>query len=175
MGANPAHTPADDTSKHGILHLEEYLARELIRSLSAEQKEKAIFSDRAPFNIMSGTEKTIRQIDSKGIYFSELDKTQKGMLLLLIKLYVKNFENEFATKPMKKVEREDLNKITFAWAGGLDPGQGHYYPILASSTFIEYDNTQNNSNHVHTEFRDIKNYFGEDFLLNHYKKSEHHN
>jgi hypothetical protein len=35
---------------------------------------------------------------------------------------------------------------------------------------IEYDNTSNNANHIHSVIRDLKNDFGGDELMNHYKR-----
>ncbi len=41
-------------------------------------------------------------------------------------------------------------------------------------TFIlEYDNTQNQANHVHAVWRDFKNDFGEDLLKKHYESVPH--
>jgi hypothetical protein len=175
MGAKLARLSINDISNNSVLHLEEFLGRELIHSLSKEQKQQTIFSRRAPSDITSGTEKTIRPIDSQGIRFSDLDNTQKKVLLQLIKCYLDNFEIEFATKLSKKLESDELSNIIFTWAGGLEPGEGHYYRILTPSFLIEYDNTQDNANHIHSVIRDLKDDFGGDLLLNHYKSSDHHN
>jgi hypothetical protein len=35
----------------------------------------------------------------------------------------------------------------------------------------EYDNTQNNANHIHTVWRDLRNDFGEDVLKRHYQRA----
>ncbi|MFT3945710.1 MAG: DUF3500 domain-containing protein [Agriterribacter sp.] len=43
----------------------------------------------------------------------------------------------------------------------------------AAGSLIEYDNTQNNANHIHTVIRDLKNDFREDALLEHYKNGHH--
>ena len=53
------------------------------------------------------------------------------------------------------------------------PGHPHYYRIQGPTIIIEYDNTQNNANHVHTVVRDLKKDFGGDELLEHYKKHKH--
>ena len=59
----------------------------------------------------------------------------------------------------------------FTWAGDEQTGVGHphYYRIQGPTLIIEYDNTQNNANHIHTVVRDLKNDFGGDVLLEHYK------
>jgi len=76
---------------------------------------------------------------------------------------------------MQEIETAGLNNLRFAWAGSQQPGLGnpHYYRIHGPTIIIEYDNTQNNANHVHTVLRDLKNDFGGDELLEHYKRSSH--
>ena len=63
---------------------------------------------------------------------------------------------------------DGIPDVSFAWAGGLEPGQGHYYRIQGSSFVVEYDNTQNGANHVHTVWRDFHGDFGRDLLKEHY-------
>ena len=58
--------------------------------------------------------------------------------------------------------------MQFAWAGGLKPGDPHYYRLTGPTFIVEYDNTQNNANHIHTVWRDLQNDFGEDILKKHY-------
>ena len=65
----------------------------------------------------------------------------------------------------------ELEETTFAWAGGEERGQGHYYVIKAPSFLIEYDNTQNGANHIHSVLRDITGDWGEDLLASHYAES----
>jgi hypothetical protein len=76
---------------------------------------------------------------------------------------------------MKEIEEAGLNNLHFSWAGAQQPGVGnpHYYCIQGPTIIIEYDNTQNNANHVHTVIRDLKNDFGGDQLLEHYKNHKH--
>jgi hypothetical protein len=73
---------------------------------------------------------------------------------------------------MREIETAGLNNLRFAWAGAQKAGIGnpHYYRIQGPTIIIEYDNTSNNANHVHTVIRDLKNDFGSDELLEHYKK-----
>ena len=77
---------------------------------------------------------------------------------------------------MHDIENAGLDNLRFAWAGSKKPGPGNpnYYRIQGPTIIIEYDNTQNNANHVHTVVRDLKNDFGGDELLEHYKQGHHH-
>ena len=58
---------------------------------------------------------------------------------------------------------------------GLYPSifeRGHYYRLHGPFFFVEYDNTQNNVNHIHTVWRNLKDDFGDDLLHLHYQ-NEH--
>jgi hypothetical protein len=68
-----------------------------------------------------------------------------------------------------------MDQMRFAWAGARQPviGQAHYYRIHNPVLLIEYDNSQNNANHVHTVIRDLTNDFAEDALQKHYQKHPH--
>ena len=59
--------------------------------------------------------------------------------------------------------------ITFAWAGPLEKGAKHYYRVQGPTFLIEYDNTQNDGNHVHAVWRDFAGDFGRDLLREHVK------
>jgi len=64
-------------------------------------------------------------------------------------------------------------KIQFAWAGALEPGQGHYYRIQGPTFLMEFDCTQDHANHIHTVWRDLQNDFGDDLLRKHYEEGGH--
>jgi tetratricopeptide (TPR) repeat protein len=58
--------------------------------------------------------------------------------------------------------------------GVPERGQGHYYRIQGPTFVVEYDNTQNGANHIHTVWRDFSGDFGRDLLSEHYRTSDHH-
>jgi hypothetical protein len=63
------------------------------------------------------------------------------------------------------------NNLYFAWAGVEERGGPHYYRVQGPDFLIEYDNTQNNANHVHSVWRDLNGDFGEDLLKGHYEST----
>ncbi len=69
-----------------------------------------------------------------------------------------------------KINKAGIKNLYFAWSGSLNPGTGHYYRIQGPMLLIEYDNIQNNANHVHSVVRDLTNDFAEDILREHYLK-----
>ena len=90
--------------------------------------------------------------------------------MTLLDVYVKNYELGFSTTLMNKIKAAGIENLSFAWAGSLKPGKGHYYRIQGPMLLIEFDNTQNNANHIHSVVRDLTNDFAEDILKEHYLK-----
>ncbi len=91
----------------------------------------------------------------------------------LVALYATRLRPELAANDMKRIAKAGVEKIHFAWAGGTDKGEGHYYRIHSPTVLIEYDNTQNDANHIHSVWRDLENDFGGDLLKKHYTESKH--
>ena len=99
---------------------------------------------------------------------------QKELLATLLKEYLFRYRNEIAESALKKIGNLDAKSpLHFAWAGGLEPGQGHYYRIQGPTFLIEYDCTQDNANHIHKVWRDLEHDFGEDPLRAHYEQVPH--
>jgi hypothetical protein len=67
---------------------------------------------------------------------------------------------------LDKIRQAGFDQIRFAWMGGLEKGQGHYYRVR-STFLIEYDNTQNDANHIHCVWRDFNGDWGADLLAEH--------
>jgi hypothetical protein len=83
---------------------------------------------------------------------------------------VRNYQFDFSNRLIAKIKKAGVENLSFAWAGGFTAGIGNYYRIQGPMLLIEYDNTQNNANHVHTAVRDLTNDFAEDILREHYLK-----
>ena len=77
--------------------------------------------------------------------------------------------SDVAADRMARVNKAGLDKITFAWAGEAERGKRHYYRVQGPTFLIEYDNTQNNANHIHSVWRDFNGDFGRDLLREHLK------
>jgi len=70
---------------------------------------------------------------------------------------------------MDKITAQDLNAVSFGWAGSTEPRKPHYYRVQGKTFLIEFDNTQNNANHIHSVWRDFNGDFGKDLLSEHYE------
>ena len=175
LGSNPAIVLSGPEKGKQILKDEADLGFELLHSLDEKQTEKAVFSKDAPGDIITVASRKAMISDPKGILYSELNKLQQKIFMQLLSIYIHRYTKLFAEDMMHEIEAAGLNNLHFAWAGANQPGVGnpHYYRIQGPTIIIEYDNTQNNANHVHTVIRDLKHDFGGDELLEHYQKDKH--
>ena len=72
---------------------------------------------------------------------------------------------------MRTLKQNGIEKIRFAWCGGTKTGEPHYWRLHGPHFVIEYDNTQNGANHIHSVWRDVEGDWGDDLLADHYAKS----
>ncbi len=175
FGSNPAIVKKGPRKGLWVLREEEQLARKLVKSLSDEQKKKALFRDIAPDDIVTSENRKVNKglfTPAKGISCSDLNKKQREFLLQLIKAYAERFRPEIVNQINERTKLFDLKDVYFAWAGGMQKGQAHYYRVQTPQFLFEYDNTQNDANHVHAVWRDFDGDFGTDLLSKHY--DEHH-
>src|SRR3954464_8885062 len=173
MGANPALVPEGADKGKQVLKEETELGFAVLHSLSKEQQQKAIFSAQAPSDIVTFVNRKALIEHPAGIQYKEMNDQQKEKLLQLVRLYINRYTKLFADEMLKEIQQAGLDNLWFAWAGDQQQGIGHphYYRIQGPTIIIEYDNTQNGANHIHTVVRDLKNDFGGDLLLQHYKES----
>jgi hypothetical protein len=174
LGANPAVVQTGPQKGKEVLKEETKRGFALLHSLDEEQRKKAIVSKTAPGEIITRNSRKAMLEKQEGILYSELNSNQQALLLQLLRLYLNRYKQPLAAAMMKGIEGAGLATLRFVWAGAEQPGHGHphYYRIQGSTLIIEYDNTQNNANHVHTVVRDLKNDFG-DQLLDHYRQTRH--
>jgi hypothetical protein len=174
FGAFPA--VASDGSKKGkqIIKDEEDLGFLLVNSFSEEQKQKAIFQLQAFTDIVTTNAVKVNPLNPVGIFASDMTHAQKTVLNKLIVTYLMSMPKDIAKIRMEKITNEDLNLISFGWAGGTVSGKPHYFRVQGKSFLIEFDNTQNQANHIHTVWRDFNGDFGEDLLREHYQHDQHH-
>lgn len=173
FGSNPGEVKQGPRKGLRVLGEEETLGRAFVKSLSASQQAVAIISNTSPREIITGNARKAELLNPPGLAAAKMTGEQKKSLLNLITNYAFRHRAEVAEADLKKIEAAGMAKVHFAWAGGLEPGQAHYYRIQGPTFLIEYDDTQDNANHIHTVWRDFENDFGEDVLLKHYQDVPH--
>ena len=170
FGSNPAIVRTGLQRGTQVLKLETDLGFTLVNSLNANQLKTAVVAQKAPADIFSSNKRRAALLEPKGLGYNDMNEQQKKTFLQLLNVYVKNYQLGFSKRLMEKIETAGIENLSFAWAGSLQPGAGHYYRIQGPMLLIEYDNTQNNANHVHSVVRDLTNDFAEDILREHYQK-----
>jgi hypothetical protein len=169
-GSNPAIVRSGRETGKQVLKQETDLGFTLVNSLDMNQLKTAVFADKAPAEIITGNDQVAALQKPRGLPYTEMKDAQKKLFLQLLNVYVKNYQLGFSKRLMSKIEKAGIENLSFAWAGSLQPGAGHYYRIQGPMLLIEYDNTQNNANHVHTVVRDLTNDFASDILKEHYNR-----
>ena len=92
----------------------------------------------------------------------------EGDPAVLIAEYIHRMPDEIAQVELSKLESSGIQRVHFAWAGGLERRQPHYYRLQGRRFLVEYDNTPNDANHIHSVWRDPDNDFGAHLLARHY-------
>lgn len=173
LGANPAEVHSGHHKGLRILAEEEDLARDLLATLNGSQKRKTIISPEAPPDILTRALPKVELADAEGLAFASMTSQQREILARLIHVYIDRLPHELAAIELKKLKEAGLDAVHFSWAGRQERGTPHYYRLHGPFYLVEYDNTQNNANHIHTVWRNLKDDFGEDLLRLHYQQKHH--
>lgn len=173
FGANPGEVRQGELKGLRVLAKEEDMGRKLVKNLSLKQKQVAVISDDAPNDVINGPGRDAAMLEPKGIAAAEMNEAQLKILRELVEVCLGKVRGELADVDRKKIEEAGFEKLHFAWAGKIAPGKPHYYRIQGPTFIFEYDNTQNDANHIHVVWRDLQNDFGKDWLKMHYESAGH--
>lgn len=171
LGSNPAQVRSGAYAGLRVLGEEEDLGRQLVNSLNDHQLELALISETAPGEIVTSNQRRVSIENYEGLPASELSDIQKDQLWKIIEVQAHNLKPGLANVQLEQILQAGIDDIFFAWAGSQETGQPHYYRIHGPTFLYEYDNVQNDANHIHTVWRDLVNDFGEDYLLRHYESA----
>jgi hypothetical protein len=147
-----------------VLEKEETLAFELINSLDAAQKNKAIFEEKALKEVRNAGVPQPPTEPAVGIGMADLSGPQKKLLRELIEVYCSAMPARVAAERLADIEKSGWEQIKFGWAGATEPGIGHYYRVQGPTFLVEFVNTQpdaagNIANHIHSMWRDMRGDF----------------
>lgn len=203
FGANPAESPLGTQATLRPLQGVEDMARELMHLLDEGQRAHALLAQAAPPDIVTTnlpylidgalladaqavdawqarahvTDDELAKLrytaTPQGISSVQMNKGQQELLLALVGEYIHRLPDELAEIEWQKLQAAGQTPLHFGWAGGLERRQGHYYRIQGAHFLAEYDNTQNDANHIHSVWRAPGNDFGADILAQHYAHSHH--
>ena len=167
LGANPATVPSGARKGLRAMKAQEDTARDLLASLDAGQREAAIFDDVAPTNVVTGADLVVDPLDPVGIQGSALSSAQQEMLMAVVDSYVGLMADDVAELRRAAVAEGGIEDTWFAWAGPTARGEVAYYRVQGPNFLIEFDNTQEDPNHIHAAFRDFDGDLGRDLLREH--------
>jgi len=175
FGANPARVPSGPHAGLRILAAEEDLARELVKMFDDRQRAIAIFSDTALVEIETRNDPKARALKTEGLRAADMTERQRAQLRRLVEHYAGRVSTAARAHALRDIEEGGFGELRFAWAGGTEVGQAHYYRIHGPTILVEYDSQQTNANHIHTVWRDLRHDFGGDLLAEHYRTHKHAN
>jgi hypothetical protein len=159
FGSNPAEVRKG--SRKGLKNLEEIEGptNKLIASLTPEQRKEAIVSPTAPDVTTTPNSVQAPVTTPEGIAAAKLDSDQKQTLSQLLRAYAVNFPEPIRVELLDQLTR-DPESIHFAWYGPADPTKPHAFRIQGKAFFIDFNMTQNETNHIHTFYRSLLGDFG---------------
>jgi len=173
LGSNPAEVQDGPKKGQRVLADEEDAARALVLALPADLQKRAIVNPVAPGDILTMNKNDITPLPDQGVAYGAMGSPQQALFMKLIEAYTSNMETDVAAERVAKIKSGGVDKIRFAWLGETGKGKKHYYSVQGPTFLIEYDNTQNDGNHIHSVWRDFNGDFGRDILREHLKEVRH--
>jgi hypothetical protein len=160
FGANPAEVRQGTREGLRALAEVEDRALRLVQALTAEQKRKAVVEEAAPKDIRAANTPQPPTDAAVGIAFAELSEDQRALLKALVESYAEDMPTDVGKAWINEIHDAGPDNIRFAWFGAADRSQGHAYRVQGPTFLIEFNNTQNNANHIHSVWRSMLGDFG---------------
>lgn len=180
LSASPAEVPEGPRRGMRPLGRQEDAGRALLGSLTPEQREVAVFAEEAPTNVVAGVisglgalAPEVDPLSPAGISARDLSPVQRRLLMEIVESYVAVMAPDIAALRRAKIQRDGPENISFAWAGGTLRGEISYFRVQGPSFLIEFDHTQGDPNHVHSQWRDFDGDFGRDLIGEHLAGQAH--
>lgn len=160
VGANPGKIDAGPQRLLRVLGEREDLGREILKACTDEQKKVAWISKKAPGEIRTPGKQQPMVGKPEGIAFSKLTESQQKTMRKLLANYLMVTPPEIMKKRLAAIEKAGIDKVHFAWWGGSELNEPHHYRIQGPTFIVEYNNVQNDANHVHSIWRNVAGDFG---------------
>lgn len=174
FGSNPAEVRQGPRTGLRVLAQEDDLGFQLINLLDDPVQKAALVDPKAYADILTtNSRQAALKGQPSGLLASKMNAKQFDALRALTELYAQNMPDDIAQRRIDQIDKAGRN-VWFAWAGGMKPGEGHYYRVQTASFMIEFDMTQDKANHIHSVWRDLSSDFGGDLLKAHYDASHQH-
>lgn len=155
FGANPGLIDAGPGREIRVLGTEEDLARQILKLCSPEQRRAAYIDATAPDDLRGGGEAQPPTTAPVGLAAKEMSADQRKLLAELLSEYLQNMPADVEQERRARIQAGGMDGIHFAWWGGTERNEPHYYRVQGTTFLIEYNNTQNSANHVHSMWRNL--------------------
>lgn len=159
MGANPALIDAGPGRSLRILAAREDLARAILKACSDDQRKQMWISDKAPDDIRGAAAPQAVVDQAVGLRYADMSPDQQKMFRELLGEYLSVMPAQVVRDRMQAIEKAGMADIRMGWWGDADVNKRHHYVIQGATFIIEYNNTQNDANHVHSIFRSLEGDF----------------
>jgi hypothetical protein len=181
MGSEPVLADWGKYAGTQVFRAEEGVGLAMMRSLSADQQNKAIIDTRLPGEVLAVAYNDNLRLPDAGICYDDLSAAQRGVLRELIGVYLNRIRPGHAE--IRLAEAFDhLRDTRFSWIGAHDDRGPFYYRIHSPVVLIEFDhqpgivyaNDEPTRDHIHTIVRTPNgNDYGRDLLRQHYAQHDH--
>ena len=155
FGANPGSIEAGPGRSIRVLAPEEDLARQILKSASPEQLKVLWVDKKAPDDLRGGGVAQPENTPAVGLKAADMTADQKTLLAQVMSEYLKNMPSDVEQKRRDEVNAAGVDNLYFAWWGDQERNERHYYRIQGPTFIIEYNNTQNQANLVHSIWRQL--------------------
>jgi hypothetical protein len=167
LGANPAGHRDGAGRVVRPLSREEDLGRALLNAMDPGNLARAVISESAPPDLVTSNLPYVDPATPAGVPVVDVGPGARDLVGRLLETWAARLPEAVSRAELDRLDGADGRELHFAWAGGLEPGMGHYYRLTGPRLLLEYDNTQNGANHVHSVWRDPGGDFGRDLLRQH--------
>jgi hypothetical protein len=167
FGSNPAEVREGPKKGTRILGPMEDTGRALVTALDDTQRATAIIQKDALNEIVTTNKPKVDPLTPDGLSAAKMTPAQRDLLMKIVDAYVSQMTDDVAAERKERITKAGTEKIAFAWAGEIEPGKKHYYRVQGPTFLIEFDNAQNDGNHIHSVWRDFNGDFGVDLLREH--------
>jgi len=131
----------------------------LLASLTAEQWKAAIVKDIAPEVTTTPNSARMEPARPVGIGREQLTADQRERIAEIVEAYAANFPAPIEARILRQLQ-ESIGGLHFAWFGPPDRSKNHAFRIQGPALYIDFNDTQNQTNHIHTFYRGVLDDFG---------------
>jgi hypothetical protein len=161
FGSNPAEVKSGGRKgSRNLFDLEEPIIS-LIMSLDEAQVRDAVVSDEVPDVTTTPNSARLQPPLPVGISSGTLNASQLALLARFVRAYQANFPETIRDDLARRLAGSPQG-FHFAWYGPPDPYKPHAFRLQSPELYIDFNNKQDEANHIHTFYRSATGDFGLD-------------